>query len=85
MIFKKKKKLSELKQRSIECSSCFTCGWRIPLHNNPVACLWELRNGCNGDPDEELTNRPKCEMYVQDTMLKAHLRSLLKNRDTIEE
>ena len=69
-----KEKITEGQKYHMEYANCYRCGWRVPLHNNPVECIFGIMDmmdmkSCRG--------RSRCKMYVTDSLLKVHLESLL--------
>lgn len=72
----KKQKLTEIQKKTIQMSNCYNCGFRIPLNNNPIACLWGIRDSC-WDKNSKLCSKPHCDRYVCDRKLEAHIKSLL--------
>ena len=80
--FFKKKKMTESQKKTIQISNCYRCGWRIPINNNPITCVWGIMDyhdirACNG--------RAECDRYVSDIVLEKQMKLLLNtNRSSIK-
>jgi hypothetical protein len=80
----RKKKLTEIQQRTIQVSNCFNCGWRSPLNNNPISCVLGIRERYRED-DCELCSNPHCDRWISDTNLEIHLKSLLHISEGVDK
>lgn len=75
------KKKTEEQKDNMRYANCYRCGWRVPLHNNPAGCIFEIMDMLDM---ESCRGRSRCKMYVTDSLLKVHLESLLHS-DRSEE
>lgn len=70
------KKLTEGQERIKQISNCFNCAFRTPLNNNPVACIWGIRDKWFGEKYAPC-NHPNCDRWISDIKLEKHLKTLL--------
>lgn len=78
------KKMSELRERLVSCSSCYKCGWRYPLTANPRYCVLGIRS--ENDPKFPMMDHPHCKHYIHDDHLRVQLEQLLgMNSDLVDD
>lgn len=67
------KKLPEVFKRKLSRSLCYRCAWRMPYHNNPVACMFDYADNLDM---EAHGGAIQCPFYVEDIILEAHIKEV---------